>query len=350
MAYETAMHIVELDVFPAAHGALGWPWIALDAAHTRLAFAESERIIATRGIEGSKVVPGPSFTLPEDLLLPATDPEKGLRAFAIDSTGTQLALLGTGAEGGVLVTLYDAAGEAQTRRTRLADLAGGDLVARAIAFDRSGTRLWISADSEGESAILLVDARSHELFGIARGAVFPPPAVHELHVHPADDAVLLLASCGEDGTIARVAGWSGGDPHSVALLPTALDAGAEPAGFVGFSADLAHVHLVEAEALRTHSWPGLMELASVPLDPEMVSNYAGVVLEHRILVDGAAEDEASDDAVMIFDRTGLRGSRVKPPVPTGMWVGRFGRDGLVTVESKGEPVTARIVRLPPPGN
>ncbi len=161
MAYETAMHIVELDVFPAAHGALAWPWIALDAAHTRLAFAESERTIATRGIEGSKVGPGPSFTLPEDLLLPATDPEKGLRAFAIDSTGTQLALLGTAAEGGVLVTLYDSSGEAKTRRTRLADLAGGDLTARAIAFDRTGTRLWISADGGSESAILLVDARSH---------------------------------------------------------------------------------------------------------------------------------------------------------------------------------------------
>ncbi len=346
------MHIVELDVFAAAHGALAWPWIALDATHTRLAFAESGTTIATRVLDGkgTTVTPGPSFTLPEDLLLPATDPEKGLRAFALDSAGTQLALLGTGAEGGVVVTLQVAAGDAQTKRTRLADLATGDLVARALAFDRTGTHLWISADSATESAILLVDASSHELLGIARGAVFPPPAVHELHVHPTDDAVLLLASCGQDGTFARVAGWSGGDPRSVALLPTALDEGAEPAGFVGFSTDLAHVHLVEAEALRTHAWPGLMELASVPLDPEMVSSYAGVVLDHRILVDGAVEDDASDDAVMIFDRTGLRGSRVKPPVPSGMWVGRFGRDGLVTVESKGEPVTARIVRLPPPGN
>jgi hypothetical protein len=348
------MHIVELDTFAAAHGALAWPWIALDPTHTRLAFVASAREIATRTLVADARLPavtaGPSFALPEDLALPATDAEQGLRAFALSPEGTSLATIGTGSRSSLVVTL-DASGEVKrSTLEELAALADGDQVARAVAFDRSGTRLWISAEGASESALLLVDARSHDVLGVLRGPVFPPPAVHELHVHPSDDAVLLLASCGEDGTFARVAGWSGGDPRSVALVPTALDGGDTPAGFVGFSADLAHVHLAEAEALRTHAWPGLAELASVPLDAEMVSSYSGVVLGQRILVDGAVEDDGEQETVMAFDRTGLRGSRIRPPFPEGMWVGRFGTDGLVTVEPKGDPATARVVRLPPPGN
>ena len=343
------MLIAELDVFEVAHGVLGWPWIALDATHTHLAFAESSTSIATRTLDDARhlVTAGATFALPADLSLPADDPEKGLRAFAIDAAGTHLALIGAGADGGALVTR---AASSTLKRSRVADLTSGDLVARAVVFDRSGTRLWVSADSVTESAILLLDALSHELLGIARGAAFPPPAVHSLHVHPGDDAVLLLASCGQDGTFARVAGWTGGEPRSVAFLPTALDDGDAPAGFVGFSADRAHLHLVESESLRTHSWPGLVELASVPLNAEMVSSYSGVVLDQRILVDGVIDDDVAVDAVMVFDRTGLRGSKVKSPVPTGMWVGRFGKDGLVTVESTGEPAQARVLRLPPPEN
>ena len=364
------MHIVELDVFAAAHGALSWPWIAIDPAHTRLAFAASEREIATRALEGGRAAAGPSFALPADLALPMADAEEGLRAFALSPDGGCLALIGTAAAASLVVTV-DAAGE--VKRTPLAELAnlaelagvtelagvavlaaradggGPRLSARAVSFDRSGTRLWISADGASESALLLVDARTHEVFAVLRYARFPPPAVHELHVHPSDDAVLLLASCGEDGTFARVAGWTGGDPRSAALIPTALDAGDAPAGFVGFSADHAYLHLAEAEALRTHAWPGLVELASIPLDADMVSSFAGVVLGHRVLVDGAIEGDEVD-TVMAFDRTGLRGTRVKPPLPEGMWVGRFGSDGLVTIASQGEPATARIVRLPAPAN
>lgn len=349
------MHIVELDTFAAARGALAWPWIALDPTSTRLAFVASAREVATRVLLADARLPtvtaGPSFSLPADLALPSTDAEQGLRAFALSPDGTTLAIVGTAAVASLLVTL-DASGHEVKRSPleELAALADGDLTARAVAFDRSGTRLWISADGANQSALLLVDARSHDVLGVLSGPVFAPPAVHALHPHPSDDAVLLLASCGEDGTFARVAGWSGGDPRSVAPVPTALDGGDTPAGFVGFSADLAHVHLVEGEALRTHSWPGLAELASVPLDPEMVSSYSGVVLGQRILVDGAVEDDGEQETVMAFDRTGLRGSRIRPPYPEGMWVGRFGADGLVTVEAKGDPATARVVRLPPPGN
>ena len=89
------MHIVELDVFAAARGALAWPWIALDPTHTRLAFVASARKIETRVLVADarlpKVAPGPSFALPDDLALPATDAEHGLR--------------GSGAESSFVVTL-----------------------------------------------------------------------------------------------------------------------------------------------------------------------------------------------------------------------------------------------------
>jgi hypothetical protein len=342
------MHIVTLDVFAAAHGALSWPWIAIDPTSTRIAFASSDTEIATRVLAGGKVTAGPSFALPEGFTLPTKEGENGLRAFALSPASgehgehTCLALLGADGAASVVVTV-DASGEVKR-------VALDGLVARAVAFDRTGAHLWISADGADESAIVLLHARSHEVLAVLRSPVFPPPALHELHVHPSDDAVLLLASCGEDGTFARVAGWSGGDARTVTLIPTALDGGDAPAGFVGFSADRASLHLAEAEALRTHAWPGLVELLSVPLDAEMVSSYAGVVLDHRVFVDGATEDDGEKDAVMIFDRTGLRGSRVKPPLPEGMWVGRLGSDGLVTVEMHGEPATGRVVRLPPPGN
>ena len=178
-------------------------------------------------------------------------------------------------------------------------------------------------------------------FGIARSAAFPPPATHELYLHPQDSAVLLLAACGEDGTFARVAGWSGG---GVEAIPTALDKGGIPAGFVGFSADAVRVHLAEADELRTHSWPGLEELSSVELADDFVSSYAGAVFGDRIFVDGEDAD-SRDDAVMMFDRSATRGALLPDPVPSGMWAGRLLADTIVTVEAKGEPARGHVYRI-----
>jgi hypothetical protein len=210
----------------------------------------------------------------------------------------------------------------------------------------TGTRLWLSAESGEATALILLEAQSHAVLGVVKSAAFPSPATHELHVHPTDDAVLLLATCGEDGVFARVAGWSDGPP---AAVPGALDAGGISAGFVGFSADGARVHFAEVDELRTHSWPDLVELASVELADDFVSSYSGVVLGSRILVDGN-DAETTDDAVMVFDQSALRGRVMPPPVPSGMWVGRLGEDAFVTVESKGEPARGRVIRVPAPAN
>ena len=165
--------------------------------------------------------------------------------------------------------------------------------------------------------------------------------MHELYLHPQDDAVLLIAACGEDGTFARVVGWSG---EKVEAITGALDAGGIPAGFVGFSVDGQRVHLVEADELRTHAWPGLQELSSVELADDFVSSFAGAVLGEHLYIDGEFA-EVSEDAVMRFDRSAIRGKVMPAPFPTGMWAGRLGTDAIVTVEAKGDPARARILRI-----
>jgi hypothetical protein len=342
------MRLAELGTFDVVHRHLPWPWIAIEPTRRRFAFAAAPSRIATRSLEGATLLEGRSFELPADLGLPTVKPPatghrgptSGVHGFALDSPGERLAVVGTASGASVLVTL-----DPTEKRTPIATLAGGDFHAHAVTFDRRGERLWISAESGGATALLLVDARTHALIGVVKSDPFPPPAAHELQVHPVDDAVLLLAACGQDGTFARVAGWSDGPPIAV---PTALDAGALPAGFVGFSADGARVHLAESDELRTHAWPALEELSSVPFADDFVSSYSGVVLGHRVFVDGQDRETEEEDAVMLFDRSAIRGAVVKPPVPTGMWVGRIGGDAIVTVESKGDPVRGRVFRLPAP--
>ena len=342
------MLFVEVGTFDVVHRHLPWPWIAIEPTRRRFAFATAPSRIGTRSLADARLVEGPSFELPDDLELPSAKPPPtghrgptaGLHGFALDPTGERLAVVGTADGQSVLMTLGP--GE---KRTPIAELAGADFHAHAVTFDRRGERLWMSAESGEATALVLVDAVTHALIGVVKSGPFPPPAAHELHVHPNDDAVLLLAACGQDGTFARVAGWSDGPPVAVT---SALDDGAVPAGFVGFSADGARVHLAEADELRTHAWPALQELSSVPFDDDFISSYSGVVIGHRLFVDGQDRETEEDDAVMLFDRSALRGAVVRPPVPTGMWVGRIGDDAIVTVESKGDPSRGRVVRLPAP--
>ncbi len=323
------MNFTELSTFSVAHHELPWPWIAFAATGDRFAALAASQRVATWTLADDQIVEGPSFALPADFVA---------QGFAIEGTGTLLA-----AHDGKSVLTLDATGV--VRRSTLADVLASapsaDAAIRCVAFDRRGTRVWVSADAADASWLALVDARTHASHGFVRSAAFVPPAVHELFVHPTDDAVLLLAACGPDGTFARVAGFTDGP---VVLVETALDGGAVAAGFAGFSGDGALVFLAEADELRTHAWPGLQQLASVDLADGFVSSFTGVVRGGVVLVDGV-DDESGDDAVMQFDRAGLVGARARPPIPPGMWAGALGRDCLVTVDAKGEPATARVLRI-----
>ncbi len=346
------MQFTEIGAFDVAHKHLAWPWIAVDPARTRFAFASAKGRLESRVPFGDALRDGPSFPLPKDLVLPtkARAPtghlgsEKGIHGFAIATSGDRAALTGIVKKKSVVVTLGE---KGETKRTEIESLWGEDFIAHAITFDRSGKRLWISAESGKETALILIDAETHVFIGAVKSAPFPPPAAHELHVHPQDDAVLLLAACGQDGTFARVAGFTDGPPIAIA---TALDLGSVSGGFVGFSADSARVHIAEADELRTHAWPGLQELSSVELADDFASSYSGVVMGERVYVDGEDMDTGDVDAVMLFDRSATRGAVLAPPVPTGMWVGRIGPDALITVEAKGEPVRGRVLKLPAPSN
>ena len=345
----TAFH--EIGSFSVAHERLPWPWIALDPSRNRVAFPASPTTLETRAYAEGRLESGPSFTLPEGLGLPQSQAgsgggrgAEGLQGFALDPSGSRVAVLGSSQGEGWVVTIDESGA---CLRSRIEQLVGGDCSARAVTFDRTGQRLWVSTESEGETALLLLDAGTHSVVGVLRSPPFPPPAVHELQVHSQDDAVLLLAACGEDGTFARVAGFTDGPPVA---LETALDGGAPSAGFVGFSSDGARVHLVEEERLRTHAWPGLLELSSVEFPGAFLSAYSGVVMGHRLFIDGQDADGGDADAVMLFDRSATRGTLLAPPVPRGMWVGRLGPDGLLTVEPKGEPAVARLYRFPEPQN
>ncbi len=346
------MNFLEVGTFEVLHHHLAWPWVTIDASRARFAFVSAEDRISSHAFIEGDLIEGASFPLPKELRLPEVKApdrghggaEAGIHAFSIDTTGQLLAVTAKVDGTSVLITL-DARGV--KKRSTFADLAGGDFIAHAVAFDRAGTRLWISAERADETALVLVDANTHAVIGMVKSAAFPQPSSHELHVHAQDDAVLLIAACGQDGTFARIAGWSNGPPIAIA---NALENGSISAGFVGFSSDGARVHLAEADELRTHAWPGLEELSTVELADDFASSYSGAVLGDRIFIDGEDRDTGDGDAVMQFDRAAIRGAVLKPQVPSGMWVGRIGVDAIVLVDAKGDPARGSVVRLPAPHN
>lgn len=340
------MRFEEVASFDVAHRKLPWPWIAVSPTRRVLAWVDGDALITTRFWDETALAEGPSFALPSDLRLPRSPApptghggvEEGIHAFAVDGDASHVAVTGRVDGASLLVTL-DGRSE---RRSRVDALLGGDFIAHALAFDRSGHHLWLSAESGAETAVALLEARTHAVLGVVRSAPFPPPAFHELIVHPADEAVLLLAACGQDGTFARVVRAVG---ETCEAVPTALDEGADPAGFVGFSSDGALVHLVSDAELRTHAWPGLTEMSAVPLDDDFASSYGGAVIGEAILLDGHDAETEEEDRVMVFDRAALHGQLLPSGAPPGMWIGRVGNDLIVTVESKGEPARGRALRV-----
>ena len=299
----------EVDAFDVVHADRAWPWVAFTG--DRVAYASATHI-HTRGIDGS----GPSFALPD--VTPAM--------FAVSSA----------VAGSDVIVILDS----NTERTRARlDAVLEDAKLSAIAFDRTGRRLWLSAETEKETVVVLLDAASLDKLGVLRSPAFPRPALHEIHIHPRDDAALVVAACGDDGTFARVVGFAGDE---VSAIPGELDAGGIAAGFVGFSADGVRVHLVEADELRTHAWPTLHELSSVELADDFVSSFSGAVLGDDIFVDGEYAD-SQEDAVMQFDRAAIHGVVLHGAPPIGMWAGRLGADAVVTIEpKKGAPARGRI--------
>jgi hypothetical protein len=327
------MNFEEVATFAVAHTRVNWPWIAFSPHRQTIAYCTNSGAIATSRMRSGEVDAGQSFALP------AAFTAVPIAGFAVTDDGARVAVIVVTESGTMLVTI-EADGVATQHR--LSDTLGNDFVARALGFDRQNSSLWISGERLEETLIAMVDATSFKVHGTAASAGLPLPATHELYPHPQDDAVLLLAACGQEGSFARVVGWSGTEVTSV---PGALDDGGIPAGFVGYSADGARVHLAEADELRTHAWPELHELASVQFADDFASSYAGAVLGSEVYVDGTHTEGEGEDLVMRFEAAGIQGKLLSPPFPAGMWAGSMGTNVLVTVDSKGEPARASVLRM-----
>jgi hypothetical protein len=292
---------------------LVWPWAALSPRKTvLLGISRTGALIVEqlRAIEPKQDV----FVLAAQL--------ENVRALAIDDGARNAAMICASAAGtSLLVQVLD-----QSSPTRTIELAG---TLHAVCFDRSGAQLWVSAESKTAIVVYLIEVAT----GLCRATLETPlvaEAKHELHLHPQDDAVLLLLAAGQDGTFARLCGTNGVD---VAWLPTELDGGGVAAGFVGFSADGLRVHLAEFDCLRTHAWPTLHELSTADYAGDFVANYTGAVFGNHLLVDGQWADE-NLRAVMQFDRTGLAGVPLPEEPPEGRWMGACAGQQLLTLRAE----------------
>lgn len=315
----------EIATFDVHHGALPWPWIAFDATRTRFGYPSAAREITVRGLDDDA---RGTYALP--LSLPSGD-TPGLHAFAVGDG----VVAATGvADGRSIVTI--ASDRAVT--ADVATLVGDGHAGRALRFDRAG-RLWLATEGESGGRLTLLDA-SLSPIGAIELPQYPPPVLFELALHPSEDAVLLLASCGEDGTFVRVARYDDG-VHDV---PTTIEH--DPAGFVGFSADGQRVFLVEDERLRAHRWPDLLIEVTADLPDDVVSNYSGIVDADVVLVD-AADTESEDDVVLAFDARTLKPKPPPTAIRDAMWAGRLEARALVTVRAKGEPARGTLWRFLP---
>ncbi len=322
------MKFLEVGSFEVLHKHLAWPWVAVNVSRSHFAFAAAEDRIATRSFIEGDLAEGTVFQLPNDLRLP---PEKrpdtghrgaeaGIHAFSIDVSGVHLAVTATVDGASVVVTL-DAKGE--QKRSRVDALIGADFVAHAVAFDRTGARLWISAESGTETALLVVDAYTHAVFASSKAIRF--------RRRPFTSCTCIRKTtrcCSSplaDKTERSRALRDGRMVHPRRFQTPSKKARFQLVSWAFHRTARACISL-EADELRTHAWPGLEELSSVDLADDFASSYAGVVMGDRIFVDGEDRDTGDGDAVMLFDRAAIRGVVVAPPVPTGMWVGRLGID------------------------
>jgi hypothetical protein len=320
----------ELTLVP---GHLAWPWVAFAPERTAFAVPVGPRTIAIHPATS----PGEErrVELPEALAVPTIAPsdssttsrQPGLHALALHPDG--LTVVGFGWHKDIPVACVERAGSAP----ELVDLgpALGDLGPMAASFTRDGDSLWVSAESASGAAIVRLRFRDFGLESKVAFAPAPPPAAHELMLHPREDAALLTMACGQDGTFVRVARMVNG---KLALVTTlAGDGGLEPCGVAETSDDGARVCLVGDDRVELRRWPELVLEARVELEHELAGNYNGVRIGGRFVVSATLQDDGDEDRALVLNDA-LR-IEDDAPAPPGMWAGRLGRDRLVSI-ARGE--------------
>ncbi len=330
----------KLREFALTPGKLAWPWVAFSperGAFAATVFPGDLTIRSSTSLDSET-----RSQLPDVLAIPTEEPSRsgttsrqpGLHAFALHPDARTVVAFGWHAELPVACVL-----QAGILRD-LVDLspALGDMGPLAAAFTRDGQSLWVSAESRVGAAIARLRFRDFALESKAAFPAPPPPAAHELLLHPFEDAVLLAMACGQDGTFVRVARAAGG---RLDLVAGDGDLGLEPCGAAEWTEDGARVCLVTADAVELRRWPDLGRESTFELGEGLLANYNGMRMAGRFIVSATRDDEDDDEdgvpnerALVFSDTLELEDDAPGPP---GMWAGRLGRDRLVTVgRDKGE--------------
>ncbi len=197
---------------------LAWPWVALSPDRSAFALPVSPAALAIH--RSDAIGHGARVELPAALATPVDEPNRsgttsrqpGLHALALHPKGQTVAALGWHGDLPVACVLRPGAAP------ELVDLgpALGDMGPMAAAFTRDGEHLWLSAESRAGVAIARLRFRDFALESKVAFEAAPPPAAHELLLHPVEDAVLLTMACGQDGTFVFIARAADGKLERVA--------------------------------------------------------------------------------------------------------------------------------------
>jgi hypothetical protein len=332
--------VCELSIAP---GLSQWPWVAFSPERGAFAVPVAPRTVAVRAA-GSPEREA-RVELHEALSVPTvaashsatTSRQPGRHALALHPDGRTVVALGWHRD--VPVACVERAGGSP----ELVDLgpALGDMGPMSAVFARDGESLWLSAENAAECAIVRLRFRDFGLEGKIAFAAPPPPAAHEIFLHPVEDAVLLTMACGQDGTFVRVARAVGG---TLELIAGEGDEGLEPCGVAEATEDGSRVCLVGDDRVELRRWPGLHRDAAYEVGDDLSARYNGIRVGGRFVVSAVVEDQEDDDrALVLGDALTLEDDA---PAPPGMWAGRLGPDRLVTISrAKGDTRTAYVYSI-----
>jgi len=307
--------------FTLAPGSLPWPWVAFSPQRTAFVVPAGPQALAIHQLASLGDVT--HLELPRGLALPTERPDAAATSSRQRGLPDGRTVVGFGWRDEGPAAFVARAGEPP----ELVDLtpALGAHGPMAATFTSDGATLWVSTESASGAALLRLGFPGLALEARATFSPAPPPAAHELYLHPTEDAAVLTMACGQDGTFIQVARMSDG---KLGLTVTEGEGGLDPCGLAEASADGATLCLVMADRVELRRWPDLVPVAQLEVPEALVANYCGVRAGGRLLISANDQDDAHERALVLSEALGLEDDA--PALP-GMWAGRLGLDRLVAV-------------------
>lgn len=336
------LRLSKLHDFVLAPGSLPWPWVAFTPERTAFVVPAGPKALAIHQLASLGDVR--HVELPEGLALPTLRPDaggttsrqSGLHALALHPDGRTVVGLGwrgdgpaafvaRGGEGGDVVEVVDLTP------------ALGSHGPMAASFTRDGEVLWVSTESATGAALLRLGFPGLRLEARATFSPAPPPAAHELFLHPTEDAAVLTMACGQDGTFLQVGRMIDG---KLGLVVTEGEGGLEPCGLAEATADGAQLCLVMADRVELRRWPDLVPSPKLEIPEALVANYNGVRVGERFLISASDQDDTHERALVLSEALELEDDA--PALP-GMWAGRLGPNRLVAISRDQGPLRRGFV-------